>query len=186
MGYDKIKKNKKHNLFIDGERIYLRELRFSDVNRNYCNWMKDLEVTQYLESRFERWTIKKLRDYVRKIKNSPDYLFLAIISKYNNKHVGNIKIGPINRIHKFSDIGIIIGEKRFWGKGFATEAIKLVVEFCFAKLKLHKVTAGVYSNNIGSIKAFKKAGFSIEGIRKKQYLYKGNYIDGIILGIIRK
>jgi len=184
MGQDEMRKNKKCNLFIDGKRIYLREIRLSDVNRNYCDWMNDPEVTQYTESRFENWSLRKLKDYVRKIKSSPDCIFFAIISKHNNKHIGNIKIGPIDKNHNFADVGIIIGEKSFWGKGFATEAIKLVVDYAFNKLNLHKLTAGVYANNIGSIKAFKKAGFSIEGVRKKHYLYKGNYIDATIMGII--
>ncbi len=178
-----MRKNKKSNLFIEGEHVYLREIQISDVNKKYCNWMNDTEITQYLESRFEKWSIKKLKDYVGKILKNPDYVFFAIISKDENKHIGNIKIGPINRIHKFADVGIVIGEKSFWGKGYATEAIKLVVSYAFNTLNLHKLTAGAYANNIGSIKAFQKAGFLVEGRRKKHFSSDGNYIDGILLGI---
>lgn len=184
MGHNQIEKNKKYNLFVDGERIYLREIRVSDVDKNYCNWMKDQEVIRFLESRFEKWSNHKLRNYVRKINKNRDYLFWAIIFKDSGKHIGNIKIGPINRTHKFADLGIIIGEKKFWGQGLATEAIKLVVDYCFDKLKLHKLTAGAYRNNIASIKAFKKAGFKIEGIRKEHCLYNGNYLDVVLLGIV--
>ena len=171
---------------IESDNLYLRGLKISDVNQNYCNWMRDPEVTQYLESRFENWTIKKLKDYVRKIRDDPNFVFLAIVLKDKNRHIGNIKIGPINRIHNFSDVGIIIGERSYWGKGFATEAIKLAVDYSFNKLNLRKLTAGAYGSNIGSIKAFKKAGFSVEASRKRHYSSGGKYVDSILLGIIRK
>lgn len=176
----------KSNLFIEGKNICLREIQISDVNKNYYNWMRDPEVNQYLESRFEKWSIKRLKNYVKEIKVNRDIFFWAIIVKGTGKHVGNIKLGPINRRHGFSDLGIIIGEKPYWGKGFATEAITLVVDYAFKKLKLRKLTAGAYANNIGSVKAFKNAGFLIEGIQKRQYLYNKKYVDGVLLGCIKK
>lgn len=179
-------KFKDTDLIIKGKRIYLREIRISDANQNYLNWMRDYEVNRYLESRFQSWTIKKLKAFIKKIKNNPDYIFWAVILKENGRHIGNIKLGPIDSNHGFGDIGIIIGEKAYWGKGLATEAIKLAVSFAFNKLKLHKLTAGSYVNNIGSIKAFENAGFFLEGIRKKQYFYKGRYKDSVLLGIVRK
>lgn len=185
MGQKQISKNKR-KIFINGKRFYLREVRLSDVAGSYRNWMNDPEVTQYTESHSKKWSIKDLKNYVTEIKKDPNYLFLAITLKEKNKYIGNIKIGPINWEHKFSNIGIIIGEKAFWGKGLATEAIKLAVDFSFNKLSLHRLSAGTFANNIGSIKAFKKAGFLVEGIRKKKYLYNGDYIDEVLLGVLRK
>jgi ribosomal-protein-alanine N-acetyltransferase len=176
----------RRGVLIEDECIYLREIQLSDVNRSYCNWMNDPEVNKYLESRFEKWSIKKLKIYVSEIKKNPDCIFLAIIAKGKNKHIGNIKIGPINRFHKFADVGIVIGEKSFWGKGIATEAIRLVVDYAFHKLGLHKLTAGAYRCHSRSKRAFEKAGFSVEGVRRKHYLCDGNYVDGVLLGIVRK
>jgi len=180
------RKDNKQKLLITGKNIYLREIKLSDVNKNYRRWINDIEVNRCLESRFNKWSIKKLENYVKKIRKDPNNVFLAIITKDENSHIGNIKIGPIDWNHKFADVGIIIGEKAFWGKGFATEAIKLVTDFAFKKLNLHKLNAGAYANNIGSIKAFKKAGFSVEGLRKKQYFYNGSYIDDVLLGVFCK
>lgn len=80
-------------------------------------------------------------------------IYSAIISKDGDKHIGSNKIGPINRINNFADVGLIIGDKSFGNKGFATEALKLIVDYAFNKLKIRKLTAGIYANNIGSIKA---------------------------------
>lgn len=170
--------------FLAGERIYLREVRPSDVNDNYYRWMNDPEVTQYLESRFYPNSLEGLREYVASKLGDRDNVFLAIVLKDGDRHIGNIKLGPINWIHRFADVGILIGEKDCWGKGYATEAIRLVVDYAFRVLNLHKLTAGCYELNQDSIKAFQKAGFAVEGIRKYHFYYKGVYIDDILLGMI--
>lgn len=172
-----------HNHYIEGEKIYLREIRTDDVNENYYRWMNDEEITAYTESRFKPQSIEQLKEYVAKIYGDSNSIFLAIIDKDTDKHIGNIKLGNINWIHRFGDIGIIIGEKSFWGKGYGSEAIKLLTVYSFNKLNLHRIWAGCYELNKGSIAAFKKIGFKEEGILRKQYFYNGKYIDGVILGI---
>ena len=177
---------KKVNVLIEGERIYLRKIALSDVNKKYLAWMNDSSVNQYLESRFTYWSPDKLRQFIRKNSKGKDNLFLAIVLKDTGVHIGNIKIGPINHIHKYAEVGILIGERDCWGKGYATEAIKLAVEYGFKKLKLHKLIAGAYENNAGSIKAFKKASFSVEGIQKKHFRFQNSYCGRVLLGIVKE
>jgi [ribosomal protein S5]-alanine N-acetyltransferase len=109
---------------------------------------------------------------------------LAIILNDEDRHIGNIKIGPINQIHRFADIGLLIGERDCWGKGYATEALRLVTNYAFKTLNLHKLTAGCYDGNKGSEKAFIKAGFVVEGIRKKHCYCYGVYVGSIIFGLL--
>ena len=175
------------NYLIRGTNIHLRKIKYSDVNKEYLSWMNDQSTNQYLESRFQKWTINKLKKYLKEIEKNPDYLFCTIILNKNNKHIGNIKIGPINHIHRLADIGILIGDKSCWGKGYGSEAIKLIANYVFSKLKLRKLTAGIYVNNIGSYKAFKKAGFNKVGQLKKQRFYKNNqYVDEILMEKLNK
>ena len=178
-------KRRRFHGILEGKRIYLREIRLDDVNETYCRWMNDPSVNKYLESRFYSHSFKTLNDYVRSTLGDKENAFFAIMLNENNRHIGNIKLGPINTFHRFADIGILIGEKDCWGKGYATEAIRLIVEYAFDKLNLHKVTAGCYASNKRSIKAFKKAGFVQEGIRKKHCYCDGKYVDDILLGLIR-
>lgn len=170
----------------EGERIYLREIRRSDVNEQYYHWMNDKEVTQYTESRFTPQSLETIENFVVSICSNPNYMFFAIILKDGEKHIGNIKVGPIDWNHRHADIGILIGEKSVWGNGYATEAIKLIIACCFNDLKLHKLTAGAYASNRGSIRAFVKAGFAQEGILKKHYVFNNTYEDKICLGIINE
>lgn len=137
-----------------------------DATQEYVDWLNDKEVNQYLESRFVLATRENVEKFIQHTLLSPDTYFFAIIDTATQLHVGNIKIGPVNTYHKRADIGILIGDKNFWGKGIATEAIALIAEFAFNQLNLDKVMAGCYSNNIGSYKAFIKCNFIEEGLFK--------------------
>jgi RimJ/RimL family protein N-acetyltransferase len=148
--------------------------------------VKDAEVTQYLESRFHDNSLEALEKYVRNRMKDSNEVFLAIVENKHDMHIGNIKLGPINWIHRIADIGILIGEKDHWGKGIGTEAIRLTVDYAFGTLNLHKLTAGCYSPNNASLKAFQKNGFEIEGIRKKHRYYDGKYVDAILLGLLNE
>lgn len=175
----RLKQNK--NLCIKGTGIFLRPVRVSDARREYVRWLNDKEVNQFLESRFFRHTFLNLRAYIKKTLKDKDTVFLVIVRSADNKHIGNIKLGPINWHHKFGEVGIMIGDKASWGKGYATEAITLVEQYATKVLRLHKLTAGVYEENIGSYRAFTKCGFLEEGRLAKHYCSNGKYIDGILL-----
>lgn len=177
-----MKKTDKSIAFINGKHIYLREVRLTDVNESYYSWMNDREVTQYLESRFYPNSLDALRKYVEHKLNDRENVFMAIILNKSNRHIGNIKLGPINWIHRYADVALMIGEKDCWGKGYGTEAIRLIADYAFDKLNLHKLTAGCYDANKGSSESFQKAGFTIEGICKSQYYCIDKYVDSIRLG----
>jgi RimJ/RimL family protein N-acetyltransferase len=170
--------------FIEGKIIYLREVRENDVNEDYYRWMNDTEVTRYTEVRHSPQTMEDIRRYVKNMREKDDQVFLAICLKEENKHIGNIKIGPIHSIHHFADLSLIIGEKNCWGRGVATEAIRLAVDYGFNKLNLHRLSAGIYENNKGSIKAFQKAGFTEEGVLKESYLNNKKYLNVKLFGIV--
>lgn len=172
--------------FLSGDRIYLREVRPSDVNDDYYRWMNTPEITRFLESRFYPNPIETLQEYVRDALSDRQSVFLAIVLKHGDRHIGNVKLGPINWIHRVADIGILIGEQDCWGKGYATESIRLVVDYAFRVLNLHKVTAGCYADNEGSVKAFQKVGFVIEGVRKEHYFSNDKYVGHVLLGLIRE
>ena len=170
---------------IDGSRLHLRSVRSSDVTESYVSWLNDPEVNRYLEIRFSSHTLESVRAYVEDMAASSDYVFLAIVLNDGTRHVGNIKIGPINRAHRFADVGIVIGEKKDWGKGYATEAIALATRYAFDSLDLHRLEAGAYDCNMGSAKAFLKAGWKEECRETAKWLSDGVYVDGIRVACVR-
>jgi ribosomal-protein-alanine N-acetyltransferase len=172
------------NIKLESNRLYLREIQLSDVTAEYYQWLNDTEVTRYLEVRFEKNSIENIRDYVALLQNDQNNFLFGIFIKTNHQHIGNIKLGPINQIHRFAEIGLMIGDKNCWGMGYATEAIKTIVGYAFSTLNLNKLIAGCYQTNIGSTKAFEKAGFVIEGIHKKHFYCDDEFIDSIRLGLL--
>jgi RimJ/RimL family protein N-acetyltransferase len=172
--------------FLESARVYLREVRPSDADDRYYQWMNDPDVTSFLESRFYPISVESLRQYVTDRQTDRDSVFLAIVDKKQDLHIGNVKLGPIDWIHRHAEIGILVGEKPLWGRGYATETIRLVVDYAFRVLGLHKVTAGCYANNLGSQRAFEKAGFRVEGSRKSHLLWEGQYVDLVLLGIVNE
>ncbi len=173
--------------FIDGKRMYLREVREEDVGETYYAWMNDKEINQYMETRYFPQGLETLRAYVRTHSQKPDEPWFAICLQKGDRHIGNIKIGPINFYHRTADVSYFIGEKDCWGKGFATEAIGLVVRFAFEVLGLCKLNAGTYAGNVGSQKALEKNGFVREGVLKKQVLLIGGQReDAFRFGLLRE
>lgn len=175
-----------HHPFIIGEKLYLRGLERTDLEGEYFDWLNDREVTKFLDSGVFPNTVDKMEEYYRNIALSPNNVMLAIIDNESDKHIGNIKLGPINWITRIAPLGIMIGNKEFWGKGYGTEAIRLVLDYAFKRLNLHKVTAGIAAIHQASTKAFKEAGFEVEGQLKSQFLLDGQYYDSLYLGITRE
>lgn len=165
---------------LDGKSIYLKLLTIDDITDNYVSWMNDYEIVKYTESRFNPQSKETIKQFIICANNSNNYLY-GIFTKNNNTHIGNIKLGNINWIHRYGDIGIIIGEKSCWGKGVATEAISLITKFAFNHLNLHKLVAGAYEYNIGSIKAFLKNEFIEVYNEREKYYFEGKYISCIHL-----
>jgi len=175
-----------YNHFLEDDDLYLREVRIEDVNEDYYKWMNDPEVNKYLENRFFPQSVENIKNYVEKMSRKNDEIFFAICLKNDNEHIGNIKIGPINWIHRRAEVSLVIGNKSCWGKGYATKAISLITRYAFDILNLHKLTAGCYKDNIASYKAFSNVGFVEEGLLKDEYFLNGKFIESVRFGLIKQ
>lgn len=172
-------------MILEGNKVYLRNVQIDDVNHTYYEWMNDKDTNQYMETRFYPQTIESIRDFVTKHQNKADEPFFAICDKYTNKHIGNIKLGPINYIHRTADISYFIGDKSYRGQGVATEAINLVCQYAFDVLGLAKLKAGTYNGNIASESVLKKNGFILEGtLRKQVYTTGGQRANCCLWGLL--
>jgi len=169
---------------IETDRLTLRGMESTDAQGSYYEWMNDFSITQYLECRFSSQPKASLEKFVNDMVSGPN-LFLAICLKENKTHIGNIKVGPIHPVHRFAEVGILLGDPNEWGKGYATEAISAVTKFCFNEMNVHKLVAGCYGNNMGSAKAFVKAGCSKEATLKKHFYSHGEWVDHVLLARFR-
>ncbi len=169
--------------FLVGQLIYLRAIAEDDLRGKYFDWLNDYEVTRFTESgRFPN-TPTAMESYYRSVILNAANIALAVVEKQTDRHIGNVKIGPINWVHRCAEFGILIGEKDCWGKGYGTEATSLMLRYSFQRLNLHKIVLGVHSGHIGAIRAYERAGFRVEGQLREALFLDGSYCDKVLMGV---
>ena len=168
---------------LETSRLLLKPLTLEFCTEQYVSWLNDFEVNQYLESG-NGYTLSMLQDFILNIQNNKIYAW-AIVIKDSNKHIGNIKIDPINLRHGFAEYGILLGEKSEWNKGYAKEASQFIIQYCFDELKLRKINLGVVEKNTAAFNLYKSMGFEIEGIYKAHAKYNSEYCDIIRMAIFK-
>ncbi len=171
--------------FIIGEKICLRGLERSDLEGRYLDWINDPEVTTFMTAGLFPQTMEKLERYFSSISNDQYGVYFAIVDKSNGKHIGNAKLENIDWINRRCEFGILVGEKSYWGKGVATEATALAVEYAFTKLNLRKVQLEVVEDNIAAVKCYEKVGFKKEGLLREMNHFRGKYLNVICMGILK-
>ena len=171
----------KKKINLNTKRLKLSRLDKNFLSQEYVNWLNDVDVNKYLENR-GLYSIKKLEKYLNNVE-SKSILFWAIIRKDTMQHIGNIKIDPISELNKTGEYGVLIGDKFSWGKGYAFEASKKVIEYCFNELGLRKITLGVVKDNKGAILLYEKLGFTKEGLYKKHAYHDNQWCDIVRMAI---
>jgi [ribosomal protein S5]-alanine N-acetyltransferase len=166
---------------IDASKVALRELSVEDSSEAYVTWLNDVEINKYLDPFESKHTLESVRMYIQEKKQSKNEYLYGIF--YENIHVGNIKI-DFNYAFKNGKIGYIVGEKKYWGKGIATAAIKIILSMCKEMGEIRKISAGVYEGNIASEKVLFKCGLDKEGVRKKHIFVNNEMLDYYEFGII--
>ena len=149
--------------------------------------MNNYEITKYLDQHSKKHNKKTILNYIDNINKSKNDFLYGIFIKEINKffHVGNIKLGRVNNIHKTGMISLFIGNKNLHNKNIGSRAISKIC--LIAKKKgLSKVYAGCHKSNISSQKAFLKNKFFKEGIQKKQVIFENKREDLMWYGLFLK
>jgi RimJ/RimL family protein N-acetyltransferase len=174
-----------HSVFLQGKSIFLGPLSKREKFSEYVSWLNDQETTLFMSSGKFPATMDALPDYVASYEKNPCGMLLGIFLKSSKKHIGNITLHQIDWRDRHGEIGIMIGDKKQWGKGYGKEAIALVLYHAFNKLNLHKVCAGFIDGNIGSQKAFAALGFKVEGVLREQFYLNNRYYDCCRVGLLK-
>lgn len=171
-------------IFISGKRILLSPLE-KRLHLDTCyKWFNDQEVIQYLLTDCMPTTyeneIKWFDDLC-----SDDRLIFAVETQGERKHIGNVGLHYINWINRNARTVTIIGDKDEWGKGFGTEAKRLLIAYAFNTLNLHKLSSYVIESNTPSLRINERCGFSIEGCLHEQVYRRGQYHNVIAFGLTK-
>lgn len=173
------------SISFSSERLAFKTLEIGDVSDQYVQWLNDPEINRFLEIRFTPQTKCSCEAFVMTMKaDSGNYLF-GIYNKDNNKHIGNIKLGFINANHQKAQISFLIGEKNYWGKGFATESINRVTQWGFESLGLERNEAGCYEENLAAVRSFLKSGYVVEGFQRGGFEFNGYRVGCFLVAKLR-
>lgn len=152
---------------LTSNRLLLVPFKPEQVTEDYLDWITDEELTTYIEKENPNLTLDDLRIFVEDLDQSKNDIFYRIIYKDNNLHIGNIRLGPIDFVNSTTGFGILMGRREYHKQGLAEEAINLIKNFAFNKLKLSQFQFVCFADNFGAMSLYKKMGFTKKEFNKK-------------------
>jgi len=169
---------------LKGESVYLRALEPEDldfiyeIENNELVWEMSSTQTPY-----SKFLIKQYLEHAHKDIYEVKQLRLVICS-YEEEELGLIDLFDFDPQHKRVGIGILIANKNDRGKGYGSEALKLLIQYCFSRLNLHQVYANIAEDNFTSIQLFEKNGFLKIGVKKDWNLVNNVYKNELLYQLI--
>lgn len=171
---------------VYGKRIRLRAVEREDVQK-FHEWVNDPEVTRNL-GLYLPMSIQDETSWFEGLgKRDPNEKPLAIEVRKGKawKLIGNCGTFGIDTINRSAELGIMIGAKEEWNKGYGAEAMTLLLQHGFETLNLNRIFLRVYEENVRAVRSYEKAGFVFEG-KMRQAVYKhGAYEDVLFMSVLR-
>jgi RimJ/RimL family protein N-acetyltransferase len=169
---------------LGGDRIKLRAPALEDLPA-FTRWFADPEVTRYLLRRYPPSPAQEA-EWFETMATSDKDLVWAVVARDGELVIGVIGLHRIDWQHRHAWIEIVLGERSVWGKGYATEALRLCTDHAFHELGLEKVLASVYSGNEHSIRMAEKLGYRQCGLLCRNAFFAGEWHDEWLGEILRE
>ncbi len=168
---------------IRGTKICLRALEQDDLP-HFVRWINDPETRRFMMMRFPLSMTEEENWWEGFVTRQHDYIFA--IEADDGAYIGNIGLHGIERENRRALLGIIIGEKAYWGQGYGTDAVKAMLGWAFGYMNLNRVALTVYAYNERAIGCYLKCGFRHEGAMRQARYVDGQYYDELMMGILRE
>jgi ribosomal-protein-alanine N-acetyltransferase len=162
-------------LEILGSEVALRPMRPSDLTAAYIGWLNDPAVVRFSNQRFKTHTHDSVAAYLASFVGTANH-FLSIRSLNDDQPIGTMT-AYLAMPHGTADMGIMLGDSRFWGKGLGRDAWRSLMDFLLVQKHLRKVTGGTLRCNTGMVCIMEQTGMSLEGVRSAQEIVEGTPQD---------
>ncbi len=170
---------------IEGKLINLRAQEMSDLAR-MTRWVNDREVTRFLSTRYP-WAEATEEAWLRNRTSKPmafgDVGF-AIETK-DGVHIGSCGLHEASPEQRSAELGIMIGERAYWSRGYGSDAVATLVRFAFDEMNLHRIELHVFDFNARGMRAYEKCGFVEEGRMRQARHQEGAYHDVVVMSVLR-
>lgn len=160
---------------LRGAKTLLRLFDKTDVSEAYIGWLNDPEVVRFSNQRFVRHDVNTSLQYLATFTGTAN-LFLAIRRLDAEPLIGTMTVYRAPA-HGTADVGIMIGERSAWGKGYGQDAWSTLVNWLFGEGGARKVTAGTLARNVGMVRIMERSGMHCEGVRRAQEIVDGRPED---------
>ncbi len=161
---------------LETARLRIAPFPESLLSETYVEWLNDPEVVRYSEQRFRRHTLESCRAYWSSFEGTPHHFWALTERGGGARHIGNMNAW-VDESNGVADVGILLGEKSLWGRGYGLEAWSAVCSWLLQGAGMRKVTAGTLEVNTGMLRIMEKAGMVDDGIRRKQVVWEGRAVD---------
>jgi RimJ/RimL family protein N-acetyltransferase len=168
---------------IYGQKTRLRRVERDDIP-TFVRWFNDPEVRDFLTVYRPFSTAEEEKWFEGQLDDRDSELFA--IETADGVHIGNIGLHNVNWQYRHAGLGIVIGEKEYWGKGYGSDAVRTLLRFAFQEMNLHRVFLQVRDDNARGIRAYEKCGFQHEGRLREAIYSNGRYYDELWMGILRQ
>ena len=167
---------------LSGSRVTLRPGDENDFYLLY-KWYNDTELNKLAGWNNSKVTADKLRyNMSRSFGYDPMTL---MIDNEEGMPIGTIQLYDFNEQDKSCKLGIRIGDRDYWSKGYGEDAVKTLIEYAFQKMDIYRVTLKVYEYNERAVKCYLKCGFQNEGRTRQSAYIDGKFYDEIIMGALK-
>ena len=169
---------------LSTERFDIRSLAADDASARYIGWLADQEIVQHLNTEAcDAPSIEELKKYISEHDNYNSYL-LGVFNK-DGEHIGNFRIQVVSP-HGIANMGVMIGDRNYWGKNVVLECRETILDYLFYKLELFKVVGACTSRNMPALFNYLRQGWYQEGLQRGQYLTNGNRADKVWFAMFRE
>ena len=169
---------------VEGARIRLSPIRANDAPALF-RWINDRELVVF-NAGFHPVHASQHAAWMRSIAGKTDLIVFAIRKKRGDALIGVCQLHTISAVHRSAELQIRIGDAASRGRGYGVEAVRLLVEFAFRDLNLHRVWLRVFGTNTPALKTYSAAGFAREGVMRDAAFIDGRYVDVVIMGIVNR
>jgi len=168
--------------FLVGERVVLRPVEKADL-AILRKWANDPHI-RGLTGETTPMTETGVEAYYERLTGDASRVWFIIVARDTGLPIGETGLLRMFPAWRTTDLSIILGEKEAWGRGYAREAIELMLDYAFGYLNFHRVSIGVVGFNQRALRFYEKVGFQREGIQRDGYFYNHQYSDFVMMSIL--
>lgn len=172
-----------HPVRLETERFELRSLTEADATERYLGWLRDPEVMRYVNARREETTRDELRAFILRHDNRNNFL-LGIFARPGGVHIGNLS-AECHPIHRSAKLGVLIGDRSYWGRRAVLEARSALLDFLFGAAAMEKAWGPCYAHNVPALFNYRMLGFSVEGVQRAHVVCDGARMDVVNFALFR-